>query len=96
MQDELIDVVTLYDEEGNEVDFDHLLTFNYLGKKYMAMMPLEELDGFGPDEVFLMEIVTKDGEDSYVPIESEVLLQEVFDEFLAIFEEYIEEDPEEE
>lgn len=94
MSEEWIDVVTLLDEDENEVRFDHLLTFKHLDKTYIAMMAIDEVDGVGDDEVLLMEVVEEGDEDKYLPITNEVLLQEVFQTFLELFDEMIEEDDE--
>ena len=86
------DEVVLLDENGNEVRFDHLLTFFHEGEKYLALLPLDEIEGVDEDEVVLMHIVTNDGEDVYETIESEVLLEEVFETFLELFEEILDQE----
>ena len=87
--EELINVVTLVDENGHEVQFDHLMTFD----RYIALMPMEEVEGIGEDEVLIMQIKKDDnGEDTYVPVENPVLLEEVFDTFLELMEELDEEE----
>ena len=98
MAEEWIDVVTLYDEEDKPVRFDHLLTFKHEDKTYIAMMAIDEVDGVSDDEVLLMEVVEEGTEDKYLPITNEVLLQEVFQTFLELFDELIdsEDGPEEE
>lgn len=90
--DESIDEVTLLDDSGKEVRFDHLMTFFHEGEKYIALMPLEEVENVGEDEVVLLHVVTKNGEDVYETIENEVLLDEVFDTFLELFEEMVEQE----
>ncbi len=90
--DETIDEVTLLDDSGKEVRFDHLMTFFYEGEKYIALMPLDEVENVGDDEVVLLHVVTKNGEDVYETIENEVLLDEVFDTFMELFEEMVEQE----
>lgn len=90
--DESIDEVTLLDDSGKEVRFDHLMTFFHEGEKYIALMPLEEVENVGEDEVVLLHVITKNGEDVYETIENEVLLDEVFDTFLELFEEMVEQE----
>ena len=95
--EELISTVTLLDEEGKEVRFDHLLTFDYEGRRFIALMPMEEVEGIGDDEVLLLTIQQDEkGEDIYVPVENEVLLDEAFDRFLELMEELEDEEEEEE
>lgn len=91
--EEIIEIVTLIDENGKEVQFDHLLTFKHLENTYIALMPIDDVDGLSADEVLLLEVQTDEqGEDHYIPIESEVLLEEVFETFLELFDEYIQEE----
>ena len=84
--------IVLLDESGKEVHFDHLLTFFYEGEKYIALMPMDQIENVGEDEVIILHIVTKDDEDVYETVENEVLLQEVFDTFLELFEEIVEQE----
>lgn len=84
--------VLLMDENGQEVRFDHLLTFFYEKEKYIALLPMEHVDGMEENSVLLLHVVTKDGEDVYETIESEVLLEEVFEEFLELFDEMVEQE----
>ncbi len=89
-----VNEVTLLDESGKEVQFDHLMTFFHEQEKYIALMPLDEVENVEEGEVVLLHIVSKDGEDVYETIENEVLLEEVFDTFLELFEEMVEEEDE--
>ena len=87
-------LVTLIDEEGKEVEFDLVATFDYEKKRYAALLPMDDVEGVGEDEVVILEIVkTPDGE-IYRPIENEVLLDEVFNEFLEILDEMADGDEE--
>ena len=78
-------------EEKNSIitltaDFDLVCTFDYENRKFAAMFPLGEVEGVADDEVVILEIV-KDGEgETLVPIDNEILLDEVFNEFMEIFE----------
>ncbi len=97
-EQELVNVVTLVDEDGKDVQFDHLLTFDYEGHRFIALMPMEEVEGIADDEVLLMTIEQDEtGEDVYRPVENEVLLDEAFERFLDLMDELEdEEDGEEE
>lgn len=82
-------IVTLLDEQEQPVRFDVLMTFDYEGKRYAAMLPVDPVEGVGEDEVVLLEIVrSKDGE-LYRPVQNPILLEEVFNEFQELFEEEI-------
>ena len=82
-------IVTLVDDEGNEVDFDLLMAFDYEKKRYIALLPMEKIEDVGEDEVVLLEVVKENGEETYVPIENPVLLNEVFETFIDLFEEQL-------
>ena len=89
-------IITLTDENGNEADFDLVCTFDYEGRKFAAMFPLGEVENVADDEVVILEIV-KDGDGEILaPIENEILLDEVFNEFMEIFEDLADADDEEE
>lgn len=89
-------LVTLIDEQGKEVEFDLVATFDYEKKRYAALLPLDDVENVGDDEVVILEIVkTPDGE-IYRPIENEILLDEVFNEFIEILDEMADGDEEEE
>ena len=56
------DFVTLIDEDGNEVEFEHIDTVEYNGVTYLAFIPAEisiEEDA----EVVIMQIVEENGEE---------------------------------
>lgn len=84
--------VVLLDESGQEVRFDHLLTFFHEKEKYIALMPIDPVENVNADEIVLLHIVSKDGEDVYETIDNEVLLEEVFDTFMELFEEIMEQE----
>ena len=61
------------------------------------MFPLGNVEGVADDEVVILEIVKNGDGESLVPIENEILLNEVFNEFMEIFEDMADgEDDEEE
>ncbi len=85
--------VLLIDEEGNEVVFEHILTFNYEGKKFGALTPKDQSEEDESEIVFL-QIEHDDEGDVYLPVENEVLLDELFDEFNELMDELYEDDEE--
>ncbi len=87
-------VIELVDESGNTVKFDLVMTFDYEGKRYAALLPIDTVENVGDDEVVLLEIVKdKDGE-NFVSIDNPVLLDEVFNEFIELFDEMADGDDE--
>ena len=73
-------ILTLTDENGNDVDFEYMDCIEYQGKEYLVLMPAEE----GSDEIVILEIEPVDEEnENYLAVEDEKLLNEVY----AIFKE---------
>jgi uncharacterized protein YrzB (UPF0473 family) len=90
MEDERDDIVVLVDENGEEVEFEHIDTIELNGNEYVVLAPLEEEDSDEQEEeeVIILKIEHgEDGEDSFVTVEDEDELDEVFEEFQARMEE---------
>jgi uncharacterized protein YrzB (UPF0473 family) len=84
MADERDDVVVLVDENGEEVEFEHLDTIEQNGKEYVILLPKTAEEGTDEDvdEVVILKIEhNENGEDSFVTVEDEGELQGVFEEF---------------
>ncbi len=88
-------IIELIDESGKSVSFDLVMTFDYEGKRYAALLPVDKVDGVDEDEVVLLEVVRGKGAENFVSIDNPILLDEVFNEFLDLFDEMIDEDDEE-
>jgi len=84
--DEEKDIIELLDENGEQTRFQHVLTFLYERVRYVALVPVDEADD-DEAEVVILRIEEKDGSDVYVTIDNEVLLDEVFNEFLDLIDE---------
>ena len=87
-------IVELIDESGKTVSFDLVMTFDYEGKRYAALLPVDQVEGVEDDEVVLLVVVKDKSGENYVSIENPILLDEVFQEFLDLFDELIDEDDE--
>ena len=90
MEDERDDIVILVDENGDEVEFEHIDTIEMNGNEYVVLAPLEEEESDEQDEeeVVILKIEhSEDGEDSFVTIEDDDELDDVFEEFQARMEE---------
>jgi len=92
MEEMTNNVVSLIDENGLEAEFDVLMSFDYEGKRYVALLPMDSVEGIEEDEVLLLEVVRENGEETYRGIENPVLLDEVFEEFIDLFDEQFDED----
>ena len=80
-------VITLVDDNGNEIDFFFLDVIEYDGKEYAALIPVDESeDG---DEVTILEAKrTADGEfDDMIGISDEAVLNAVFELFIKNYNE---------
>lgn len=89
-------IVELVDEQDQVVRFDLVMTFDYEGKRYAALLPVDEVENVGDDEVVLLEVVKDKGGENYVSIDNPVLLDEVFNEFIELFDEMADGDENEE
>ena len=72
------DFVTLIDEDGNEVEFEHIDTVEYEGVTYLAFIPAE-LSVEEDAEVVIMQIVTdENGEELLEGVEDDDIADAVF------------------
>lgn len=80
MSNELDNIVVLNDEYGNEVNFEFLDLIEYEGNEYVVLLPADESDEAG--EVVILQVEDLSGEEeSYVSVEDENTLMEVFEIF---------------
>ncbi len=88
MNDDQDNVVELLDEEGQAVRFEHLMTLEHEGKDYVLLTELGDGEGDSEEsegEVYILRIDTDErGEDCYVAVEDEDVLQAVFDKFVVL------------
>lgn len=82
MSEERDDLVVLVDENGDEVEFEHIDTIEMNGNEYVVLIPFSADEEQDADEVVILKIEHGDeGEDSFVSVEDEEELNEVFEEF---------------
>ncbi|MDO5111314.1 MAG: DUF1292 domain-containing protein [Clostridia bacterium] len=80
---ELDNLITITDGDGNEIDFEMLDILAYQGTDYAVLLPLD--DESDPPEVTILEVVhadSEEGDDTLRGLDDEVLLQAVFDAFM--------------
>ena len=71
-------IITLNDEDGNEIKFEFLNLIPYRQKDYVVMLPLEDSDG----QVVILQLEEVDDEtESYIGVENEFVLETVFSLF---------------
>lgn len=76
-------LITLEDEEGNEVEFEFLDVVEYEGEEYIVLIENDE----EADEVVILKINPVDEEtEEYTSIEDEELLEKLFEIFKEKYE----------
>ena len=72
--------ITLTDDNGEDVSFEVLDIIEYKEREFAVLLPFEDTE----DEVVILEVIPGEDEetDEFISVEDEVLLEEVFEEFL--------------
>ena len=88
--EEVDNIVTLNDEEGNEVKFEFLDLVELDNEQYVVLLPMSEEDEEEKDdgEVVILKLEDTDDdseEESYVSVEDEEILMKVFSIFKEEF-----------
>ena len=82
-------LIQLQDENGNDVNFEHLMTVEYEGNYYVLLEATEDMDDCQQGEAIILKIIRDEesGDDVYATIEDEDELNAVFEKCMAIMEE---------
>ncbi len=77
-EEEMDNIITLNDEDGNEADFEFIDLIEYEGNSYVVLLPVEE----DSSEVVILQLeeVSED-EESYISVDDEEVLTAVFEIF---------------
>ena len=68
-------ILTLTDENGEDMEFEYLDCIEYQGKEYLILMPVDEES----NEIVILEIQPVDEEnENYVAVEDEAILDAVY------------------
>ena len=95
--EELDNIITLNDENGNEVKFEFLDLIEYNDEEYVVLLPMDS-EEYDDGEVVILRLEDTDEdseEESYVSVEDEDILMEVFNIFKDKFKDefdFIDED----
>ena len=88
-EDENLDnIVTLNDEEGNEVKFEFLDLINFEDEDYVVLLPMADGEDEEDGEVVILKVEDSEEdseEESYVSVEDEDTLMKVFEIFKEKF-----------
>ena len=84
LPEEEVSMLTLTDENGQDVDFEYLDCLEYQGKAYLVLMPE------GEDEIVILEVEPVDEEnENYLAVEDEATLNAVYDMFKEKFKDVL-------
>ena len=71
-------ILTLTDENGQDVDFEYLDCIEYQGKEYLVLMPADEIS----TEIIILEVEPVDEEnENYLSVGDEAVLNAVYEIF---------------
>ena len=78
-----VEVIELYDENGESIEMELVHTIIYNGNEYLVLTPfIEEIDPDIPQDVFIMQKEIKDdGEKIINPVENKSLVEKIFAKF---------------
>ena len=85
-EEEETEILTMTDENGNEVEFEYLDCLEYEGKEYLVLMPNEE----DANEILILEVEPVDEEfENYLAVEDEAILDAVYGMFKEKFKDIL-------
>lgn len=88
------DYVVLTDEDGNDVEFQHIDTVEVNGETYMAFIPAE-LSVEEEAEVVILKVIEENGEEILASVDDEEEADRIFDIVMERVEDmYEDEEPE--
>jgi len=79
--EELDNIITLNDENGEEVQFEFLDLIEYNSEEYVVLLPVEETEEAGEVVILKVEESENEDEEEYVGVEDEEELNAVFQIF---------------
>ena len=86
LEEEEASILTLTDENGNDVDFEYLDCIDYEGKEYLVLMPAEDEAG----EIIILEVEPVDEEtENYLSVADENILNAVYGIFKERFKDIL-------
>ena len=79
-------IVTLLDDNGNEIDYVLLDSIEYDDHVYVYLVETEHYDD-EEQELYIMEFIEDNGEVLFNTVDNEILLDELYNEFMQSQEE---------
>ena len=90
-EEDLDNIIQLFDEDGNEVNFEFLDLIELDDEEYVVLLPVteegevEEADDAGEVVILKLEDTESEDEESYVSVDDEDTLNKVFEIFKERF-----------
>lgn len=83
MEDEVLELVG---DDGEVEHFYHLATLEYKNEWYVVLQPTESTDNVSEDEliIFMLSTDEETGEDVFMTVDDDKVLNEVYDEYLKL------------
>ena len=86
-------IIELIGDDGETISFEHLATLEYEGESYLVLGAPDDGSDNEDSEVYVLKIEQdEDGNDIYVDPEDDELSEKVFERFLQLMEETLEDD----
>ena len=87
LNEEEVSILTLTDENGQDVNFEYLDCIEYEGKEYLVLLPMEEEAA----EIVILEVEPVDEEnENYLAVTDEAKLNAVYAIFKEKFQDVLE------
>ena len=84
LEEEESSILTLTDENGEEINFEYLDCIQYEDKEYPVLLPEES------DEIVILEVQPVDEEnENYIAVESEATLDAVYEIFKTRYQDVL-------
>ena len=85
--EEEVSILTLTDENGQDVEFEYLDCIEYQGKEYLILLPVDEDEA----EIVILEVEPVDEEnENYLAVTDEAVLDAVYGIFKEKFQDVLE------
>lgn len=85
--EEEVSILTLTDENGQDVEFEYLDCIEYEGKEYLVLLPVDEEEA----EIVILEVEPVDEEnENYLAVTDEAVLDTVYGIFKEKFQDVLE------
>ena len=86
LEEELDNLITLTDENGQETTFEYMDSIEYGGKEYLVLLPTDEED----TSVVILEVEPVDEEnENYLSVEDDAILEAVYSIFKDRFKDVL-------